>query len=696
MPLISKVHGISVPSVPEFVAAAPISQGIRNKNFKQKGHRQGSAWVWDRREFIAWDGEGTHVETEYNISGYREYQPQPFVTLGNSKGGRVSSPLGLSTKDCFELILNTKQEYPDSIFVGFGFGYDINQMLADEPWEVLERLYTKGTCVCGGYWIEWRPRKHFILRHRKSKRSAIIYDVFGFFQTSFLEACKEYLGNDDPDLDTIRKGKEDRDSFEWYEMDDKIVPYNNLELSMLVRVMVQLRQDLHDVGIDPSRWHGPGAIANEVLKKFNVPISRTVPEEVLDASQYAYAGGRFEHFWLGRYVGPVWEYDIHSAYPAAALNLPDLSSGDWEYVEAFEPDAFGVWYIEYDSGDEQGDKYRRPQPLFCRSENGSISYPSQVQGWYWTPEAGLCPGDVRGGWVFRPWSEAKPFSFVTGLYDERRTLKSQGKSAQRALKLILNSLYGKLAQTIGAGKKGPPRWHQLEYAGYITSYTRAMIYKAVSINPSAIIAVETDAVFSTEPLDLPVTDELGDWEQKEYKEIVYLQSGFYYATEKNDTIKCKYRGMDRDGETLQPVRLPYRTVLDRLARYSGCEYGPTTNLLTYTTRFIGLGMAIKTDKVWRSWEREPKQVSLDQKPGGSKRYHVVDNCPECQDGYTLNDCLHTMYIGGYSGESVARSLPWRHVERKPDDVWHDAPQNWEELQEQWQEFLALEEADRWN
>jgi hypothetical protein len=223
-----------------------------------------------------------------------------------------------------------------------------------------------------------------------------------------------------------------------------------------------------------------------------------------------------------------------------------------------------------------------------------------------------------------------------------------------------------------------------------------MIYKAISINPTAIIAVETDAVFSTEPLDLPCTDKLGDWERKEYVEITYLQSGFYYARRPDGEIICKYRGMDRDRATKQPVRLPYRKVLDRLARRSGKEYRFTPDLHTDTTRFIGLGMAIKTAAVWRSWDVQPKRVSLDQKPWSNKRYHLSEECPECQAGYTMYDCLHTTFIGGYAGKSFARSLPWRHVKEEKEEVWHEAPESWEEWQEMNQNFLTLEEADRWS
>lgn len=685
--------------------------GKRNKNYEGKGHRTRAELPYDFKEFIAWDGEGIAVDepieyeistgpesltSAYNWEGSRnvfwewERKPQPYVLLAHSKGDSISSEHGLSSHDCLEFMLDTKARYPNSIFIGFSFNYDINQILKDIPERLKNILYETNKLQVGSYWMEWLPRKHFIVKHRRTHRSFILYDVFGFFQTSFLQTCREYLGEDDPDLGIIERGKQDRVQFKWEELEDKIAPYNRMELTMLVRVMDQLRDDLHSVGIDPSRWHGPGAIANEVLAKYNIPISRDIPEEVLDASQYAYAGGRFEAFGLGRYANLVWEYDIHSAYPAAATQLPDLSNGAWEHVEAFESGTFGVWYVDYCSPDDENSASRRPGPLFCRAETGLISYPAEVQNWYWTPEAKLVCGYVKEGWIFRPNTERKPFSFITDLYDERRILQNQGSSAQRAIKLILNSLYGKTAQCVG-GKGKPPRWHQLEYAGYITSYTRSMIYEAMKLNPDAIIAVETDAIFSTVPLDLDVGPGLGQWERKEYKEIVYLQSGFYYATKIDNTIVCKYRGMDRDRETMQPVGLPYRYVLDHLDRRTGPKHIRTPGLLSYTTRFIGLGLSLKTSAVWRSWEKKTKVISLDQTSWGNKRFHLSVLCDACQDEKTMYECLHTMLIGGYAGESYPRALPWREVKGKKGA--NISPEELRELQD---EFMVLEGADRFS
>jgi hypothetical protein len=218
-----------------------------------------------------------------------------------------------------------------------------------------------------------------------------------------------------------------------------------------------------------------------------------------------------------------------------------------------------------------------------------------------------------------------------------------------------------------------------------------MIYKAIRLNPDAIIAVETDAVFSKTPLDLDVGPGLGQWERKEYKEIVYLQSGFYYATKADDKIVCKYRGMDRDRETMQPIGLPYGHVLDHLRRGTGARHIRTPGLLSHTTRFVGLGISLKTSAVWRSWEKKPKTISLDQTSWGNKRFHLSVLCPECQDGKTMYDCPHTMVIGGYAGESYPRALPWRKVKGKKGA--NISPEEQRELQDY---FLDMEGADRFS
>jgi hypothetical protein len=268
------------------------------------------------------------------------------------------------------------------------------------------------------------------------------------------------------------------------------------------------------------------------------------------------------------------------------------------------------------------------------------------------------------------------------MYDNRRILQNKKNPAERALKLILNSVYGKLAQTVGATDK-PPTWHQLEYAGYITSHTRAKLYDAMLQKPESLIAVETDAVFTTEPLDLPHTDALGDWEETYFDEIIYLQSGYYYGVQ-DGKVTCKYRGMDHDKKTGQPLGLDYDTVCQMLRDYTGFVEGPSPALFTYTTRFIGLGLGLKTSANWRSWEKQSKCIRLNADKRYSKRYHNSSECPLCQAGINMYRQDHPLQIGGYSGKSYAKSLPWRQVllgaELDPDE-WLEVNSEYKDYQE---------------
>jgi len=97
-------------------------------------------------------------------------------------------------------------------------------------------------------------------------------------------------------------------------------------------------------------------------------------------------------------------------------------------------------------------------------------------------------------------------------------VEHDGNPAQVALKLCMNSMYGKLAQRIGwdpINRRLPP-WHQLEWAGWVTSYTRAKLFNMLRRIPfKHLIAVETDGIYTTmNPARLGIehSETLGGWE----------------------------------------------------------------------------------------------------------------------------------------------------------------------------------------
>lgn len=304
-----------------------------------------------------------------------------------------------------------------------------------------------------------------------------------------------------------------------------------------------------------------------------------------------------------------------------------------------------MWAIRHDAADDPAGLFTRPRPLFVRDRHGNVSYPPLAIGWYWTPEAAKVPGSILHGWVLEH-DGTEPFAFVREMYETRQQWKEQGNSAERALKLALNSLYGKMAQRAGWLQDGDPipRWHQLEWAGYVTAMTRAKLWDAISSQPESIISVETDALFSNKPLNLPTGTGLGQWSETVFDWITYLQNGLYYAGQEGEIVE-KYRGFDKGS-------LPYSVVMDYLR---ALDRGENLPLHGVTTRFIGMGIALHTRARWRSWQTDQRRVSLG---GGGKRAHVPGLCSSCKAGVPFTEGLHPMAVVTPGGYSHPHALPW--------------------------------------
>lgn len=622
--------------------------GSRNDSVRSAAYRKGdkgrerARQLYLSRPFVAFDGEGIT-----GADGIHRYVMLAAKDAVDWEYDAIVDPDGLSTDACFEFFL--EHNLPRGVHIIFGGSYDINMILRDLTERELTALYKYGKLQWRNtYNLEWRRGKSLWIKRIWDKQSITIYDVLPFFQTSFVNACDSFLGNEFVNRDQIVANKALRSSFT---LDDVpvISEYNSSELTNLIMLAETLRERLDKVDLRPSRWDGPGAIAAALLKRENIKDAENeCPGPVAEAGRYAYAGGRFEVLKFGHVNKPAYEYDINSAYPAALRNVPNLNRGSWRQTTNPIHD-FTVIKLRYTA-------YRQdiPGPLFRRNPKGTICYPTSGIGWYWKPEydsallyqeKGYGTVEVLDAWEFVEWNDSvKPFAFLNPMFELRKILKAAGDGAEKALKLGYNSIYGKLAQQIGAYYDykdkcwHKPPYHQLEWAGYTTSYCRAKVLTAALQDMEAVIAFETDAIFTTRPLNLPVSDNLGDWEMTEFTALTYLQSGMYFGTLKkpkwNDRTKewedkvTKTRGVDRGELTLDKV-LPFLS--NRIAKE---RYAPAK-----LTRFIGAGLALMQGMhKWRTWDRMTKQVALE--PMGKRIHH-----PHCKhDSKNKNKPLITFNV----------------------------------------------------
>ncbi len=610
---------------------------VRAAQNKARYRHNNSKWMTDaqylERPFVAWDGEGITTPDG------RHLYVMLAVKAADGDSDYCADTTGLSTTAIFEFILTNAARHSNGIHVIYGGGYDFNLWMRDLTRPELQRVYSQKYVTWNGYRIGWRRGKSFYLARvdfsgRTIGHGVTIYDVVSFFQCSFVKACDAYLGPRFHERDMIVTNKALRSSF--VETDVPVMrKYNDAELVNLLALMHDLRERLNRCTLRPRRWDGPGAVAAALLTRERVKTAmHECPPPVAEAARFAYAGGRFEIVRFGHVETVAYEYDLNSAYPAALCNVPDLTDGHWTRHRGDPgPQAFALYHVEYHGTDPN-----LPGALFRRETNGAVSYPMSVTGWYWSPEVeasreycarGYGHMRILEAWVYSPASERKPFTFVGPLYTKRLALKDAHDGAHVGIKLALNSLYGKLAQQIGWERKRDgtlkiPPFHQLEWAGYVTSWCRAKVLAACLDHLSDVIAFETDAVFTSAPLEVNVSSALGDFGLKVFQNLTYVQSGLYFADADDETV-VKTRGVDRC-RCADPATecvcgsLTRARVLAHLSERKAIDRVATATL----TRFVGAGVALTQDwSKWCTWEVMLKHLTLE--PAG-KRVHSACPC----------------------------------------------------------------------
>lgn len=642
-----------------------------NKDRQLERQKEQRKLRYEERPFIGWDSEGY----DYFICGPDgiEKGPQRTMLFGCSVPGEYITGIDLSSKEMLDLIIRVESLFPESFHVGFAFEYDVNQILKDLPWRFLAILKETGKVRWKGFRITHVPHKIFTVS--KDGVVATIYDVFGFFHCKYTTALRKYGVGDAGNLGRIERGKSRRGHFTFADMDE-VVDYWQVEISLLPALMDRVRDAAYGGGFRIGAWHGPGALATFALANNGVRnhMSHKLPAGVGSAIRSAYAGGRFQAWQCGWHDGDVYTLDKNSAYVQAIALLPRLDNGRWKHV--YSPDVkdrsdisrFGIYYIHFDAGAKKKSSKLRangypdcPYPLFHRSPNGMLSWPSRTSGWYWSPEARLVAGSpharITEGYVYED-DNTYPFSWVNDAYHARLVLQRRGDPAEKAFKWALAAMYGSFARRVGWDKQKrlPPRSHELAWAGYITSHCRAAIYDvaAYAYSKGGLISVDTDGVTSTVPFPEDLVPEgfgegLGQWKQDHYGAILFWQNGIYWLRgEDGEWKEAKSRGVPKGV-------ISTKVAFDALAD-GGFKppFAPAT-IKTQKTKYIGYRAALGGHRFgeWRKWITEDNTIMFG---GQGKGTHMPVFCATCRRGIPR---MHTItHMPPKEMESFPHKLPW--------------------------------------
>lgn len=593
---------------------------------------------WERRKIVAWDGEGANLADGTHV----------YNLLANSDGVCIINHSGLGTEEVFNFFITYGD--PKAINVIYGGSYDCNMLLVDVPYDKLKVLWKTGSV----YWKQWRifytSRKKLTVQrlYRKpngkpGKITFVLWDVLGFFQSSFVAACRKWLG-DLEILNEIEQMKWERSVFSVDKI-EAIKDYNAKECELLVLLMQALFEAMDTAGIQLQRFDGAGAIASALLRKYDVRSHHGEPSsDALLFAQYAYSGARIEAPRIGNYVGKVWRKDINSAYPYAATFLPSYAGARWEVEPEWNGCDSSLVHVRWHITKEQ-----KFYPLWYREHDGSILYPQWGEGIYYGIEFRNLLDYHEGEYeviescnVYLD-NDIKPFDFVPEQYRIRLLFKKLGSMAHEALKLGLNSLYGKMAQQAGYRNGRIPTYHHLLWAGEITARTRRRLYVTAMEYPDSVIAFATDAIMSTAELSGEHTDQLGGWTCDDFTGITIVQPGVYWLRDNDGNWKDKYRGFDQGSLLREHIVGCWLLGQDYHARLR---------------RFVGLGSALASKEFydhWRKWEDQERVLGLI--PGGKRE-------PGPEVNY-WNDLCYTRARANLN-EGISRAYPLEWVDGPKD------------------------------
>lgn len=554
--------------------------------------------------FVGWDGEGVAVQGRHR-----------YVMLCNQFGTQLKNRKGIDTYSALATLCQYDRDHPGCNHVMYGGSYDANMMLGDLTRYECTELAETGVTFWQGFRIEYRPRKYLRItqyetgqrRSKHTKMSSVtIWDVIGFFQMSFVKACSGWLSSDAEVMPFIESMKQSRSLFKLSDMDE-MERYCVEECKLLSKLMSKLRNHMRVVGLVPPRWDGAGAIGATMLRKHALRDCKgDSPLPVQTAAQHAYFGGRIESVQFGNHEQKCYGHDIVSAYPSAAVDLPCLAHGTWEQREPREGEN-GILHLVWES--ERLDEPFYPLPW--RQTDGAVYFPYAGDGWYWQSEANAAYEyyqhfsgrlDIMDAWTWKPDCNHAPFSFIPGRFLQRAKYKANGNLAEKVLKLALNSVYGKLAQQVGSKDGNPPAFHQIEWAGIITSKTRAAMLLLALEEPTAVIAFETDGMYATKRFRPDGDKSLGSWEVSEYDGITYVQSGVYW-TRTNDQWGAKYRGFDPDSVIRDAVLQSWRNGI------WGNDFRYPPDIRARSTRFQGMMTSVVSPEQfvgWRQWRTDER------------------------------------------------------------------------------------------
>jgi hypothetical protein len=255
--------------------------------------------------------------------------------------------------------------------------------------------------------------------------------------------------------------------------------------------------------------------------------------------------------------------------------------------------------------------------------SGKVGWEAVGEGWYHMSEYSAAKAlfgeriHETEAWELAAYSTGA-FTFVEAAYRTRAAYKAANDPRHFPLKVGLNALYGKLAESMTRDPTRRPAYQNFFLAGAVTAATRAKVLGVLAhVGRERAVMAATDGVFllgadsgSSAGVD-PLTGAgvrvglgLGEWEVSSTPPgMVLAQAGVYWEVPQVGVIpKVRTRGFGVKSVSYDDAARLFR--------------GTAPELSYRETRFIGLGYCVNTGDFsqWRRWVSVERTLSRSLEP----------------------------------------------------------------------------------
>lgn len=461
-----------------------------------------------------------------------------------------------------------KQKFKQSVNWLYNLDYDTNAILKFLSFEDRKHIAYFNQVDYEDYRIQIIPRKELkILKIRdgKSSNPTYFYDLAQFYNFTPLKVLAAQTNFDKVYVADISQVDIDK----YYNNDEYKNLWNDrcvIDCKITVELADKLTENIKKI-VGVNSYKSKASIARRyVLENLNHDL-KMPSVHVLDAALKAFHAGHIETCRLGTFKN-IRNYDINSAYPTFIANLYE-TGGSFVHNREYEPDtAYSFYLVDVDY---QNDFL---SPVWHLKSNGNYHITGKSETWITQQEIEYFmtndyPFTILKAYHIKKtrFTEQPFFNLVHDLYKERIKAKDNKDEIEKVYKVILNSIYGVTLNAINIKQlseyetdlydviDGKLIFYDSKYVAgnmynpvfgtYITAGTRMMLFNDFNLKLDKVISINTDGVYLTSKVNLPVNKVLGGYSYKNLPKIMFMGSGRYFVSDGHgvDDKESRFRGV---------------------------------------------------------------------------------------------------------------------------------------------------------